>query len=214
MPAQRGIREEAEGDGRLGFRTSSNFWPYRPWPQGFREAREGGGERTLGVEGKQTGCEPRSTEGPQRLFWAQSVRIPADKAKEEQARGPKLWNQHSLSSAHKRPGGADRWVRWRGISGGEMGHWQPPRAPQWIGRGYTRWMGCERPQRSVLQEWPGRENWASRPQREPSPALLPRWLCATARFSATQRVYRRGWMSTCISRHACASCAFQKQMRG
>lgn len=40
------------------------------------------------------------------------------------------------------------------------------------GRGETTLMGWEYPQRSVLGEWPGRENWASRPQREPSLGLL------------------------------------------
>ena len=62
---------------------------------------------------------------------AQSVGAPSGQSRGRKAhRASKLWDRDSLSSAHKRLGGTDRWVRWRGNRRAEGSHWQLRPHPQ------------------------------------------------------------------------------------
>ena len=95
------------------------------WPEGFGKNGVRGRENT-GSEKASGVCVASEFKGATALCLKLNLLgTPGDKVKEG-----------SLSSAHKRLGGTDRWVRWRGNWRAEVGHWQlrppspAPRAPQ------------------------------------------------------------------------------------
>lgn len=154
---------------------------------------------------------------------AQSVGAPSGQSRGRKAyRASKLWDRDSLGSAHKRLGGTDRWVRWRGNRRAEGGPLTapppPPGHPSKAGKGETRSMGWDRSVHNGVSPQVQKTGRAEQTTEKAIPWRFCRAPAATARVGAVLRCPGEltGWkrMGTCVSGRAGVSCTFQKQMRG